>query len=100
MNSDIYIGIDMGSSGLKVVAFQETTGTTLAAAGETLPFLRLPAGACELEAAAIEGALTRALRSVASQLGTAVSGVLRTRANSSANLVSIRSGVGVRNSGT
>ena len=53
MKSEIFIGIDMGSTGLKAVAFDSATGLGLAAAGGALPFLRLPGGGCELESAAI-----------------------------------------------
>lgn len=59
----------MGSTGLKAVAFDGATGAGLAAAGSALPFIRLPRGGCELDAAAIEAALVQALRSVATQLG-------------------------------
>lgn len=69
MKNEIYIGIDMGSTGLKAVAFDRATGRGLAAAGGALPFIRLAGGGCELEAAAIEQALMQALESVASQLG-------------------------------
>ncbi len=69
MNADIYIGIDMGSTGLKAVAFEAGSGRGLAAAGGGLPFLHLPGGGCELTAEAIETALVHALRSVAEQLG-------------------------------
>lgn len=69
MKSEIFIGIDMGSTGLKAVAFDGHSGAGLAAAGSALPFIRLPRGGCELEAAAIESALMQALHSVASQLG-------------------------------
>ena len=69
MKSEIFIGIDMGSTGLKAVAFDSLTGRGLATAGEALPFVRLPGGGCELEAEAIEAALMQALQSVASQLG-------------------------------
>ena len=69
MKNDIFIGIDMGSTGLKAVAFDGETGFGLATAGSALPFIRLAEGGCELDAAAIESALMQALQSVASQLG-------------------------------
>jgi len=75
MNNEIFIGVDMGSTGLKAVAFDSATGLGLATAGGALPFIRLPAGGCELEAAAIEAALMQALQSVASQLGPRVAQV-------------------------
>jgi L-xylulokinase len=75
MKQDLYIGIDMGSTGLKAVAFEGRTGATVAAAGGALPFQRLRGGGCELESAAIEAALVAALQSVAAQLGERVSQV-------------------------
>lgn len=65
----------MGSTGLKAVAFDGASGAGLAAAGSALPFLRLPRGGCELDAAAIELALVQALQSVATQLGPRVTDV-------------------------
>lgn len=75
MNADIFIGIDMGSSSLKAVAFEAGTGATLAAAGGALPHVRRPDGACELPAAAIRNALIQALQGVARQLGPRVGSV-------------------------
>lgn len=72
MRNEIFIGIDMGSTGLKAVAFDGATGRGLAAAGGALPFIRLARGGCELDATAIESALVQALQSVASQLGARV----------------------------
>ncbi len=69
MNTDIYIGIDMGSTGLKAVAFEAGNGTSLAVAGDALPHIRLPGGGCELAGTAIREALQQALRSVSQQLG-------------------------------
>ncbi|EGP43046.1 hypothetical protein AXXA_27660 [Achromobacter insuavis AXX-A] len=45
MRTDIYLGIDMGSTGLKAVAFAAGSGATLAAAGGALPYRQLPQGA-------------------------------------------------------
>lgn len=72
MRTNIYLGIDMGSTGLKAVAFEAGTGLGVASSGSTLPFERLPRGGCELDAAAIPAALFDALRSVATQLGPRV----------------------------
>lgn len=69
MQTDIYIGIDMGSTGLKAVAFEARSGATLAVAGDALPHVRLPGGGCELAGTAIRSALVQALRSVSQQLG-------------------------------
>lgn len=75
MNQSIFIGIDMGSTGLKAVAFDGASGATLAVAGRALPFRRLAGGGCELAAEDIELALVWALRSVASQLQSRVAHV-------------------------
>lgn len=75
MTNDIFIGIDMGSTGLKAVAFEGESGCSLAASGAALPFIRLPGGGCELDAQAIEAALLQALQSVVSQLGPRVAHV-------------------------
>lgn len=69
MKANIFIGIDMGSTGLKAVAFEAGTGATLAASGGALPYRRLPRGGCELSEEAIQSALAQALRDVAAQLG-------------------------------
>ncbi len=73
--SDIFIGIDMGSTGLKAVAFEAGTGATLATAGDALPHVRLPGGGCEIAGPAIRSALAQALRSVSRQLGPRVAAV-------------------------
>ena len=38
MRTDIYLGIDMGSTGLKAVAFEAGTGSGVASSGSALPF--------------------------------------------------------------
>lgn len=75
MKADIFLGIDMGSTGLKAVAFEAGTGATLAASGGELPYRHLPGGGCELRAYAIDAALMQALRGVAAQLGPRVAQV-------------------------
>jgi len=72
MRTDIYIGIDMGSTGLKAVAFEAGSGVAVASSGGALPFVQLPRGGCELSAHAIHAALIDALGSVANQLGPRV----------------------------
>jgi len=69
MKTDILIGVDMGSTGLKALAFECGSGATLASAGGALPYARLPGGGCELAEADIQQALLQALRSVAQELG-------------------------------
>ncbi|KAG1245403.1 hypothetical protein G6F65_021251 [Rhizopus arrhizus] len=75
MKADIFLGIDMGSTGLKAVAFEAGTGATLAASGGGLAYRLLPGGGCELRADPIEAALMQALRGVAAQLGPRVAQV-------------------------
>jgi L-xylulokinase len=75
MSTDIYIGVDMGSTGLKAVAFEAGSGATLASAGQTLPYERQPGGGCELAAEAIDAALVQALQAVSGQLGRRVGDV-------------------------
>ncbi len=72
MKTDIFIGIDMGSTGLKAVAFEAGSGRALAVAGGALPFLQLPGGGCELDETAIGSALLDALTRVVGQLGPRV----------------------------
>ena len=64
MNSDIFIGIDMGSSSLKAVAFEAGSGAMLATAGGALPHTRRADGSCELAESAIRTALVQALRTL------------------------------------
>lgn len=75
MRADIFIGIDMGSTGLKAVAFEGGSGATLASSGTALPYERLPGGGCELRGQAIGSALVQAVRSVAQQLGRRIADV-------------------------
>ncbi|HEY9272495.1 FGGY family carbohydrate kinase, partial [Achromobacter sp.] len=75
MKTDIYLGIDMGSTGLKAVAFEAGSGATLAASGGALPYRQLAQGGCELSADAIEAALALALQGVTAQLGRRVADV-------------------------
>jgi L-xylulokinase len=75
MQADLFIGIDMGSTGLKAVAFEAGSGATVAAAGGALPYLRLPGGGCELAAPALRDALLQALRGLCRQLGPRVAAV-------------------------
>ncbi len=72
MRSHIFIGIDLGSSSLKAVAFEAGSGLALAVAGIELPYQRLPEGGCELSGEAIASALGEALRAVSAKLGARV----------------------------
>jgi L-xylulokinase len=67
--NDIYLGIDLGSTGLKAVAFEAGSGRVLAAGGGTLPYARPVPGACERSAVAIRSSLERAISDVTRALG-------------------------------
>lgn len=69
MKPNLLIGIDMGSSSLKALALEAGSGRVVALSRMPLPHQRLPAGGCEVGAAAIRAALTHVLRDVAHQLG-------------------------------
>ncbi|QIL83493.1 carbohydrate kinase [Diaphorobacter sp. HDW4A] len=69
MKTNIFIGIDMGSTGLKAVAFDAGSGASLAVAGDALTHRRSSGGGCELTAQCIHDALMQALASIAQQLG-------------------------------
>lgn len=75
MFSDLFIGIDIGSSSLKAVAIDGATGRALALARQPLPYERLPEGGCEVSAGAIGAALDQVLGAVSQQLGPRVSQV-------------------------
>lgn len=73
MKADIYLGIDLGSTGLKAVAFEAGSGRVLAAGGGALPYSRPVAGACERSAAAIRHSLAHAIGEVTRGLGAEAS---------------------------
>ncbi|KPU91929.1 carbohydrate kinase [Variovorax paradoxus] len=69
MTTNIYLGIDMGSSSLKALALDADSGRTVALARAALPHDRRPGGGCEVAEAAIHAALGRVLGAIAGQLG-------------------------------
>lgn len=75
MNADLLLGVDLGSTTLKAVAFEVGSGAAVASSGGPLPYERLPGGGCELAEAAIARALFDALKDVASQLGPRIANV-------------------------
>ncbi len=75
MLSNLFIGIDIGSSSLKALAIDAASGRVAALARQPLPYERLQGGGCEVSAAAIHAALDRVLGDVAQQLGSQVSAV-------------------------
>ena len=69
MSSHIYIGLDLGSTSLKIAAFDGNTGTALAQAGAPIPWQRAASGACQVPAGVVQQLLTDALSEVSRQLG-------------------------------
>src|SRR5580692_5237290 len=64
---DVYLGLDLGTSGLKAIALN-TRGTILARAGMAYPTHRPAAGACEQDTAE----WLRAVEQVLAQLGDVI----------------------------
>lgn len=75
MFSDLFIGIDIGSSSLKALAVDGASGRAVAVARQALPYERLAGGGCEVRAGGIEAALDQVLSSVVQQLGPQVAQV-------------------------
>lgn len=69
MSSHIYIGLDLGSTSLKVAAFEGTTGTALSQAGAAIPWQRTASGACQVPASVLRQLAIDALKQVSQQLG-------------------------------
>jgi len=71
MARDVLIGIDVGTTALKVAAFESVSGRVLGQAVRTLPVRVETDGTREQDAAAIDRALGLSFRSVARQCGRA-----------------------------
>ena len=69
MFSDLFIGIDIGSSSLKALAIDGATGQVAAIARQALPYQRLPGGGRELGAGAIGATPAQVLRGLAQPPG-------------------------------
>src|SRR5687767_7370298 len=70
MRTDILLGIDLGSTGLKAVAFEAGSGRALASGGGPLPFEALAHGGCERRAGAMRDGLAAAITQLVQALGS------------------------------
>ena len=69
MASHIYIGLDLGSTSLKIAAFDGDAGTVLAQAGAAIPWQRASTGACQVPGNVLRPLITGLLAQVSQQLG-------------------------------
>lgn len=69
MMNEIFIGIDLGSSGLKAVAIDGHSGVALCTVGVTLAYERSPSGGCQIAGVGIHTALHTLLRKIVFELG-------------------------------
>ena len=77
MLSNLFIGIDIGSSSLKALAIDADSGRIAALARQPLPYERLQGGGCEVRAGAIHAALDQVLGAVVQQLGSQQAAAVR-----------------------
>jgi len=69
MARGILLGIDLGTTVLKICAFDAKTGKTLALVAERLPVIMLKNGGRELSIKSLDRAIARATSAIRSQLG-------------------------------
>jgi len=69
MASHIYIGLDLGSTSLKIAAFDGERGTVLAQAGAVIPWQRASTGVCQVPGNVLRPLITGLLAQVSHQLG-------------------------------
>lgn len=69
MASHIYIGLDLGSTSLKIAAFEGGSGVVLAQAGAAIPWQRASTGACQVPGSVLRQLITGLLGQVSQQLG-------------------------------
>lgn len=69
MASPIYIGLDLGSTSLKIAAFEGSSGAVLAQAGAAIPWQRAATGSCQVPGTVLQQLIVDGLRQVATQLG-------------------------------
>ncbi len=69
MANHIYIGLDLGSTSLKVAAFEGEAGAVLAQAGTVIPWQRASTGACQVPGSVLRQLITGLLTQVGQQLG-------------------------------
>ena len=75
MASHIYIGLDLGSTSLKIAAFDGEAGTVLAQAGAAIPWQRASTGTCQVPGSVLRPLIMGLLAQVAQQLGARVADV-------------------------
>jgi sugar (pentulose or hexulose) kinase len=66
---DALLGIDLGTTVVKVCAFDGSSGATLASAAKRLPVVELPGGGREQALRSVDGAFSACLRAVREKLG-------------------------------
>jgi L-xylulokinase len=69
MASHIYIGLDLGSTSLKIAAFEGSSGTALAQAGAAIPWQRAATGSCQVPGHVLRPLIIQLLSQVSQQLG-------------------------------
>ncbi|OYQ40875.1 hypothetical protein CHU94_07010 [Rhodoferax sp. TH121] len=69
MASHIYIGLDLGSTSLKIAAFDGSSGAVLAQAGAAIPWQRAASGLCQVPGTVLRPLILDVLAQVGWQLG-------------------------------
>lgn len=69
MTSHVYIGLDLGSTSLKIAAFSGINGALLALAGAPVPWMRTSEGACQVHGREVRRLLIGLLSKVSAELG-------------------------------
>lgn len=69
MTSHIYIGLDLGSTSLKIAAFDGEAGAVLAQAGAAIPWQRASTGTCQVPGSVLRPLITGLLAQVSRHLG-------------------------------
>ena len=73
--SHIYIGLDLGSTSLKIAAFEGSSGAVLAQASAAIPWQRASTGACQVPGSVLRQLVTGLLGQVSHQLGARAANV-------------------------
>jgi L-xylulokinase len=69
MSGVVFIGLDCGSTSLKLAAFDLVNGSQLAFSNFVLPWQRKASGACELDSTLLNGLVVQGLADIVQQLG-------------------------------